>query len=166
MRTHKVYFWDFVEIKVSYLWNFVLTFLLLSLLPVSRVLKICWKLTSRKTIFHQIFRDLNLNSLLTLTEKYLKKIETIHIQWLHHNLLRWQILKGGGRDIPFINKWWVTSNMSYYWEPAGHHSPGLWLVSRWQFRPLIGWWPVTRDRPQRAHYTPSVCPATDGVDLI
>ena len=122
--TLKVYFWD-SGFKSFIFVESVLTFLLLGLLPVSRVLKICWKLTSRKTIFHQIFRDSNLNSLLTSTEKYLEKIENIYIRLL------------------LIMLRWVTSNMSYYWEPAGHgghHPAGLSLVWRCQSRLLIGRW--------------------------
>ena len=139
----------------------MLTFLLLSLRPVSRVLKICWKLTSRKTIFHQIFRDLNLNSLLTSTEKYLKKIENT---FTFNSCITMSCLTSCG------GKWclkceifplliilrWVTSIYELLLGAGWSRRPSL-------SRPLIGqeisvrasdWlmMAVTRDRPQRAHY--------------
>ena len=41
-----------------------------------------------------------------IDRKYLGKIEPIHIQWLHHNVLIYLAVannKGGRQDIPFIN---------------------------------------------------------------
>ena len=87
-----------------------------------------------------------------INRKYLEKIENIHIQCLYHDFLRWQIIKGAIFPLLIMVRW-VTSNMSYYWEPAGHggpHIPGFSLVSRSQSCPLIGqlW-----EWPQGAHYT-------------